>query len=443
MFSCLICLTLCLQCLGKLDLPITLTMLLVYLRSPGNGVSTEAHTTLERISPVDTPRAEGGVEQIQAKTPTDDVDWEAIKDILSEIADFSVPQPAQLSRFSTPHSFKSGGLDSSYRSSVLSERSGTFENTTRRKKSHSQSDKGYGSTNSVLSDLSGDNSPKIPGLKFDRDTSSFWYKPTITRNEANDILKDSEPGSFIIRDSQFFPGAFGLALKVAVPPAHVLQGLQDNRTKVDLINELVRHFLIETTKKGVRLKGYNDEPVFGSLAAFVYQHTITPLALPIKLTMPSQEDKDQSTNKEDRQSWPEDAVGSLMYLGRCEVEMLTGPSAIQRTVEQLSTEEAAKKFTTVSFKVTPQGMTLTDNERKVFFRQHFHMKSILYCGIDPSDKRWDLKTSTYSGKSKSFGLVLRQTGGVHNECHLFGEISKDWPSSILVIILNRSMTSST
>jgi len=44
---------------------------------------------------------------------------------------------------------------------------------------------------------------------------------------------------------------------------------------------------------------------------------------------------------------------------------------------------------------------------------------------------------------RSFGLVLRQTGGVHNECHLFGEISKDWPSSILVIILNRSMTSST
>jgi len=58
------------------------------------------------------------------------------------------------------------------------------------------------------------------------------------------------------------------------------------------------------------------------------------------------------------------AVGSLMYLGHCEVKMLTGPSAIQRTVEQLSTDETAKKFTIVSFKVTPQGMTVTDNERK-------------------------------------------------------------------------------
>ena len=57
-------------------------------------------------------------------------------------------------------------------------------------------------------------------------------------------------------------------------------------------------------------------------------------------------------------------VGWLMYLGQRDVEMLTGASAIQRTVERLSTEGAAKKFTTVSFKVTPQGITVTDNEQK-------------------------------------------------------------------------------
>ena len=53
-----------------------------------------------------------------------------------------------------------------------------------------------------------------------------------------------------------------------------------------------------------------------------------------------------------------------MYLGQCDVEMPTGASAIQRTVERLSTADAAKKFTTVIFKVTPQGMTVTDSERK-------------------------------------------------------------------------------
>ena len=31
----------------------------------------------------------------------------------------------------------------------------------------------------------------------------------------------------------------------------------------DRYEELVRHFLIEPTPKGVRLKGYKNEPVFG------------------------------------------------------------------------------------------------------------------------------------------------------------------------------------
>ena len=53
-----------------------------------------------------------------------------------------------------------------------------------------------------------------------------------------------------------------------------------------------------------------------------------------------------------------------MYVGQCDVKMLTGASAIQRTIERLSTENAAMKFTPVSFKVTPQGITVTDNEPK-------------------------------------------------------------------------------
>lgn len=50
--------------------------------------------------------------------------------------------------------------------------------------------------------------------------------------------------------------------------------------------ELVRHFLIEPSPKGVKLKGCNNEPIFGTLSALVYQHSITPLALPTKLLLP-------------------------------------------------------------------------------------------------------------------------------------------------------------
>lgn len=37
------------------------------------------------------------------------------------------------------------------------------------------------------------------------------------------MLKDKEPGSFIVRDSHSFRGAYGLAMKVATPPPSVLQ----------------------------------------------------------------------------------------------------------------------------------------------------------------------------------------------------------------------------
>jgi tensin len=35
------------------------------------------------------------------------------------------------------------------------------------------------------------------------------------------MLKNKAPGTFVVRDSNSFPGAFGLALKVAQPPAGV------------------------------------------------------------------------------------------------------------------------------------------------------------------------------------------------------------------------------
>lgn len=37
------------------------------------------------------------------------------------------------------------------------------------------------------------------------------------------VLKEKEPGSFIVRDSHSFRGAYGLAMKVATPPPSVLQ----------------------------------------------------------------------------------------------------------------------------------------------------------------------------------------------------------------------------
>lgn len=40
----------------------------------------------------------------------------------------------------------------------------------------------------------------------------------IPLRSAIACLKDKEPGTFLIRDSNSFQGAYGLALKVATPP---------------------------------------------------------------------------------------------------------------------------------------------------------------------------------------------------------------------------------
>ena len=52
------------------------------------------------------------------------------------------------------------------------------------------------------------------------------------------LLQDKQPGTFVIRDSQSYTGAFGLAIKVEVPPMHVIQ----NQNK-DFGKPLLQHFL--------------------------------------------------------------------------------------------------------------------------------------------------------------------------------------------------------
>lgn len=116
-------------------------------------------------------------------------------------------------------------------------------------------------------------------VKFARDSSKYWYKPNISREEAIALLRNAPPGTFVVRDSTTFANAYGLVVKVAHPPPGV-------QSKGPNSEELVRHFLVEPTIRGVRLKGCSNEPVFTSLSALVYQHSITPLALPCRLIIP-------------------------------------------------------------------------------------------------------------------------------------------------------------
>uniref|UniRef100_A0A8C7D1Z1 Tensin 1 n=1 Tax=Oncorhynchus kisutch TaxID=8019 RepID=A0A8C7D1Z1_ONCKI len=284
-----------------------------------------------------------------------------------------------------------------------------------------------------------DQSPDIRlNVKFVQDTSKFWYKPDISREQAISLLRDREPGAFVIRDSHSFRGAYGLAMKVACPPPTA----QANKKVGDITSELVRHFLIETSPKGVRLKGCPNEPYFGCLSALVYQHSMTPLALPCKLMIPSKDPNEEALELDT----PTDTVAELvkqgaacnvLYISSVDMESLTGPQAVAKAISETVAVNPLPVATTVHFKVSSQGITLTDSQRKVFFRRHYPINTVTYCDIDPQDRKWSKEGG---GTAKLFGFVARKQGSTtDNVSHLFAELDPDQPASAIVNFVSKVM----
>ncbi|MCJ8729131.1 hypothetical protein PDJAM_G00102720 [Pangasius djambal] len=266
--------------------------------------------------------------------------------------------------------------------------------------------------------------------KFVQDTSKFWYKPGISRDQAIAVLKDKEPGYFLIRDSSSFQGAYGLALKVATPPAHVSNHGHTSHSQ----EQLVRHFLIESGAKGVKIKGCQNEMYFGSLSALVYQHSITPVSLPCRLHIP---DKDLVGELQELQSGTntstaaellkQGAACNVLYINSVDTESLTGPQAISRAVKCTLTQEPCPSATVVHFKVSTQGITLTDNQRRLFFRRHYPIHSVIFSCVDPEDQRM-------------FGFIARRSGSrLGNVCHLFAELDPEQPATAIVNFINKVM----
>uniref|UniRef100_A0A3B3SW37 Tensin 1 n=1 Tax=Paramormyrops kingsleyae TaxID=1676925 RepID=A0A3B3SW37_9TELE len=263
-------------------------------------------------------------------------------------------------------------------------------------------------------------------VKFVQGTSRFWYKPDISREEAIDMLKDREPGTFVIRDSHSFRGAYGLAMKVASPPPTV-------QKSSDTAHELVRHFLIETSPRGVKLKGCPNEPYFGCLSALVYQHSITPLALPCTLLIPT---RDFSVERLDMASISDitsnllrqGAACNVLYINSVDMESLTGPQAVAKAVSMTLGASTLPTPTIVHFKVSAQGITLTDNQRRIFFRRHYPMNTITFCDVDPQDRKF-------------FGFIARKQGSMtDNVSHLFAEMDSEQPALAIVSFVSKVLT---
>jgi len=301
---------------------------------------------------------------------------------------------------------------------------------------------GGGMDNSSEMYAHNENSSVTP--KFVKDTSKYWYKPTISRDEVINQLKDTTPGTFIVRDSNSFPGAFGLAVRVAQLPPNV-----QIKHGHDMASEYVRFYLIEPTAKGVKLKGCSNEPIFASLAALIYQHTITPLALPCRLLLP---DPDTVDGMMDGSTINGDITGSasellkhgaacnVIYLNNVDTESLTGPQAISRAVHQTFSKGSRQDTTVATFKVSNDGITVTDTNHRLFFRKHFPREGVSFCGVDPADRRFtgNLDNGMYIKEAKMFGFVAKKKKG-GNHCLLFAELDPDQPASAVVNFVTKVM----
>uniref|UniRef100_A0A8C5GMU1 Tensin 3 n=1 Tax=Gouania willdenowi TaxID=441366 RepID=A0A8C5GMU1_GOUWI len=249
-------------------------------------------------------------------------------------------------------------------------------------------------------------------VKFVQDTSKFWYKPDISRDQAISALRDKEPGCFIVRDSHSFRGAYGLAMKVFTPPPSVIQ----------------------QSKKG-------------SLTALVCQHSITPLALPCKLIIPDKdpvkdvvENTSQSVTNSAAELLKQGAACNVWYLGSVEMESLTGVQAVQKATSMILGSHPPPTSTVVHFKVSSQGITLTDNQRKLFFRRHYNVSTVIYCALDPQDRKWKKDGCPLA---KIFGFVARKSGtSLDNVCHLFAEHDPEQPASAIVNFVSKVMIGS-
>uniref|UniRef100_A0A3P8ZCU5 Tensin 3 n=1 Tax=Esox lucius TaxID=8010 RepID=A0A3P8ZCU5_ESOLU len=250
-------------------------------------------------------------------------------------------------------------------------------------------------------------------VKFVQDTSKFWYKPDISRDQAIVVLKDREPGSFIVRDSHSFRGAYGLAMKVSSPPPSVLT----------------------QSKKG-------------SLTALVCQHAITPLALPCKLIIPGRDPLEETSESSTQTATnsaadllKQGAACNVWFLGSVELESLTGYQAVQKAASQMLAMDPPPTSTVVHFKVSTQGITLTDNQRKLFFRRHYNVNTVIFCALDPQDRKWTKDGCT---SAKIFGFVARKSmSGAENVCHVFAEHDPEQPASAIVNFVSKVMIGST
>ncbi len=88
---------------------------------------------------------------------------------------------------------------------------------------------------------------------------------------------------------------------------------------------------------------------------------------------------------------------NVYFLNTVNVENKNGLDAISHALSNTKAfaNKDASQLLLIQFKVTAQGVTLSDLNRKKFIRQHFPTNTVVYCAVDEK-LTWPLKIEKIS-----------------------------------------------
>ncbi|CAH8554370.1 unnamed protein product [Schistosoma turkestanicum] len=303
------------------------------------------------------------------------------------------------------------------------------------------------------------------GMRQVLDTSKYWYLPGISRPDVIALLRDKEPGSFVIRNSNTYADSFGLALKIPPSSPRVMSNKEDAQS------EWVRHFLIGTVPmqdgrgNGVHLRGFSSDPTFPSLAAFVHYHIQKQGALPCTLRLPVLTNQTLLYNQQRTTSLNEQTgvygidpslqtilpttstmTTEMLYLGSIEVDRLENMNAAIRAINKIfnlsqSSANGLPKRCEVQIKVIPyEGIIFSEKYKRALWRKLIKPNNLLWCGMDPENREFndpELRSKGMYG-SKIFALVARkQRFWLHeNVVYVFCESDQHHSAMNLVRFIN-------
>ena len=71
-----------------------------------------------------------------------------------------------------------------------------------------------------------------------KDLMSHWYLPDISREDACNLVKNMDAGSFVVRDSQTVSGGYALTIKVSRELLRQRRKLTDGTCDMSILSDV-------------------------------------------------------------------------------------------------------------------------------------------------------------------------------------------------------------